>query len=53
MSNKEYIERASGIVRSKLEYMEGTNTESIELTYNELLNISTALVVATVLCRTN
>lgn len=53
MSNKEYIERAAGIVRSKLEHMEGTNTESIELTYNELLNISTALVVATVLCRTN
>ena len=53
MSNKEYIDRAVGIVRSKLEYMEGTNTDSIELTYEELLNISTALVIATVQCRIN
>ena len=51
MNNKEIIERAMRIVSQKLDDIDTLNADKIEITEKELLNISTALVVAAVSCR--
>lgn len=53
MIHKTIIERAMRIVRSKLDNIELRHYETISINKDELLHISTALAVASVLCRTN
>lgn len=53
MSNKSIIDRASCIVRYRLEDMDANNTDYVELSKNELLSISAALAIAGAMCRDN
>jgi hypothetical protein len=51
MLHKTIIDRAMRIVRSKLDDVE--NDESVTIGKDELTNISTALAIASILCRVN
>lgn len=53
MNNKEIIDNALRIVRYRLEDMEDAGFDSIVMTKSELLQVSTALLLATVLRRAN
>ena len=53
MSSKDIIERASRIVRCKLDDMDEREVDYIELSFSELLSISTALAVASALYHTD
>ena len=51
MAHKEVIYKAMRIVRSKLEDVE--NGDTVVISKDELTNISTALAIASILCRVN
>lgn len=53
MTNKEIIDRAYRIVRRRLDDMDGYNDEWVNISKMELINISTALALASILCRIN
>ena len=52
MVHKTIIDRAMRIVRSKLDDVE-YNDKPVTITKDELTHISTALAIATLLCRNN
>lgn len=53
MSSKSIIDKAACIVKCKFEDMDGTNSDIVELSKSELLNISSALAIACAMCRSH
>ena len=51
MNRKEIIDKATRLVRYRLEDMEDANVDTVEMSKHELLSIAAALAVAGVMSR--